>query len=148
MRNLRTIVIDFGTAGIFHTGMQIGTIIPPIPPWVKFRPISGCFGQFRLKYKFWPKYKFQPVSDFSLKKKKKNSYLLLLLSYGPFFFLGFFFFPFFFFFFWVSNPSSFSSSSSGLGPFFFSSSLFDFFFWWVLVLQPICLSFFICVPYR
>ena len=148
MRNLRTIVIDFGTAGIFHTGMQIGTIIPPIPPWVKFRPISGCFGQFRLKYKFWPKYKFQPVSDFSLKKKKKiPTSFFFLVTVPSSSWVFFFFFPFFFFFFWVSNPSSFSSSSSGLGP-FFSSSLFDFFFWWVLVLQPICLSFFICVPYR
>ena len=47
------IVIDSvpaGTAGIFHTGTQTGTRIPHVPPWVKFRAVSGHSshsGQFR-----------------------------------------------------------------------------------------------------
>ena len=39
-----------GTAGISCAGMQSEMVLPPIPPQVKFRPISGCFGrsgQFR-----------------------------------------------------------------------------------------------------
>ena len=98
----------------------------PIPPRVKFRPISGCSnhsGQFR------PKYKFEPVPNFGffLKKKINKSYLLLLFGYIPFFFLFFLFF----FLGWVLDLSSsfFSSSSGGFWTllllfFFFSSGGF------------------------
>ena len=53
---------------IFRTGMQTSTIIPPVPPQVKFQRISGYFGpssQFQLRYKFWS------VPDFDLKKKNQ-----------------------------------------------------------------------------
>ena len=115
----------------------------PIPPRVKFRPISGCSnhsGQFR------PKYKFEPVPNFGLIFffLKINPTFFFFLVTDPsffffflFFFSGFgfrpFFFFFFFFFWWVLDPSS---------------SLLLFFFRWVLVLLPSCLSFFICVLYR
>jgi len=94
-----------GTAGIFHTGKQTGTIIPPIPPQVKFRPISRCSGhsgQFRQKYKF------RPVPDFGFKKKNPT------------------------FFFFVTDPSSsffFSSSSGGFG----TLLLLFFSFWFFLL---------------
>ena len=45
--------------GIFCTGMQTGTIIPPVPP----REILAYFRVFG---------PFQPVTDFDLKKKKKE----------------------------------------------------------------------------
>ena len=47
--------IPTGTDGIFRTGMQIGTGIASVPPWIKFRPISASFGhsgQFRPKCNF------------------------------------------------------------------------------------------------
>ena len=52
--------------------MKIGTIIPLIPPQIKFRPISECFdhsGQFR------PKYIFPLYQIFAKKKKKKKKNL-------------------------------------------------------------------------
>ena len=98
-----------GTAGIFHTGMKTGTIIPLIPHRIKFRPISECSshsGQFQLKYIF------RPVLDFGLKKNITSS----------FFFFFFFFFLFFLFFFssyFLLLLVGFNPSSS-----FFSSSVF------------------------
>ena len=65
------------TTGIYHTGMKIGTIIPLIPPRIKFQPISGCFGQFRLVPNFGLKFFF-------------FSYLLLLVGFEPIFFFLFF----------------------------------------------------------
>ena len=56
--------------------MKTDTIIPVIPPWVKFRPISGCFGH---SGQFWS------ITDFGFKKKKKS----YLLGFEPFFFLFF-----------------------------------------------------------
>ena len=38
--------VPAGTEGISHTGMQTGTRQPPIPPRVKFRGVSVCFGRF------------------------------------------------------------------------------------------------------
>ena len=61
--------VHAGTARIFRSGMKTGTIIPLIPPRIKFRPISGCFSH---SGQFWPKYIFWPVPDFGLKKKKKK----------------------------------------------------------------------------
>ena len=92
----------------------------PVPPRVKFRPISGCSnhsGQFR------PKYKFEPVPNFGLIFFFLNkSYLLLLFSYRPFFFF------FFYFFFLVGFQTFlllfFLLLLVGFGPFFFSSSFF------------------------
>ena len=90
----------------------------PVPPRVKFRPISGCSnhsGQFR------PKYKFEPIPNFGLIFFFLNkSYLLLLFGYRPFFF---------FFSQVLDLSSSFFSSSSGgfwtlLLFFFFSSGGF------------------------
>ena len=100
----------------------------PIPPRVKFRPISGCSnhsGQFR------PKYKFEPVPNFGFFLKKINkinpTFFFFLVTDPSFFFFFFSFFlglgfrPFFFFFF--------SSSSGGFWTllllfFFFSSGGF------------------------
>ena len=99
-----------GTAGIFHTGMKTGTIIPLIPHRIKFRPISECSshsGQFQLKYIF------RPVLDFGFKKNITSSF---------FFFFFFFFFLFFLFFFssyFLLLLVGFNPSSS-----FFSSSVF------------------------
>ena len=66
-----------GTAKIFCTGMQTGTGIPQVPPWVKFRAILVHFGhssQFRPICKFWP------VLDLACYlKKKKKLYLGVLL---------------------------------------------------------------------
>ena len=113
--------VPVGTAGIFRTVMQTGTIIPSIPPWVKFQPISGYSGHSSQFWSISAKIQISANTSFWLKKKKKAYRLLLLLllflGYGPFFFLFFFFFflfllgfrPSFFFFF----SSSFSSSSSG-----------------------------------
>ena len=39
-------------ARIFRTGMQTDTIIPPVPPWVKFWPISECSSHFGLNTNF------------------------------------------------------------------------------------------------
>ena len=93
----------------------------PIPPRVKFWPISGCSnhsGQFR------PKYKFEPVPNFGLiffLKKINPTFFFFLVTDPSFFFFflffsGFGFRPFFFFFFLLLLV--------GFGPFFFSSSFF------------------------
>ena len=66
-------VIDFvlewlraGMAEIFRIGMQTGTRITYVPPWVRFQPISGHSGQFRPRWGFWL------VLDFAYLKKEKK----------------------------------------------------------------------------
>ena len=56
-------------AGISRTGMQFGTVILPIPPWVKFRIVSGSSSHF---VKFWSKCTFRLDQILNLKKKKKK----------------------------------------------------------------------------
>ena len=94
--------------------MQIDTIIPSIPPQVKFRPISGYSShssqfqsisaeiQISAGTRFWLKKKIIPPSSSSSSSSSWLQTLLLLI-----------YFLFFSFFFWVSNPSSSFSSSSG-----------------------------------
>ena len=84
------------TVGIFHPSMQTDTITPPVPPWVKFRPISGYSGHSD---------QFRAVLDFGLKKKKK---ILPFSSFYSFWLRTFFFFLLLLLLLllWVSNPSS------------------------------------------
>ena len=105
-------------AGIFRTGMKTGTIIPLIPPRIKFRPISECSSHSNQFRPILAEIHISADTRFWLKKKKSYLLLLLLLGFGPFFFLFSFFFLLVIFF----------------------------FFWWVSVL-PISLLFFICVLY-
>ena len=90
-------------AGIFRTGMKTGTIIPLIPPRIKFQPISECSSHSSQFRPILAEIHISADTRFWLKKKKN-----LTSS---------------FFFFWVSDPSSscflffffllFSSSSGG-----------------------------------
>ena len=69
--------VSAGIARIFHTGMQTDTRIAYVPPRVKFQPISGHSGQFRLRRGF------RPVIDFAyLKKKKKKTLKAHLRCFG------------------------------------------------------------------
>ena len=142
-----------GTAGIFHTGMKTGTIIPLIPHRIKFRPISECSshsGQFQLKYIF------RPVLDFGFKKNITSSFFFFFFFFFFLFFL-FFFLLIFFFFWWVSIHLLLSFLLVCFGPanlpfaFFFcvvqvNGDVFDWLSASLLFLKcyVLCFKFFVC----